>query len=52
MAINTVTLNAPFTQEEKNVIASTLTCLVADTPKGNQFISDAFQELNIDPHEL
>lgn len=42
MAINTVTLNAPFTQEEKNVIASTLTCLVADTPKGNQFISDAF----------
>ena len=52
MAINTVTLDAPFTQEEKNVIASTLTCLVADTPNGNQFISDAFQELNIDPHEL
>ena len=52
MAINTVKLDVPFTQEEKNVIASTLTCLVADNPKGNQFISDAFQELNIDPHEL
>ena len=45
-------MDVPFTQEEKNVIASTLTCLVADNPKGNQFISDAFQELNIDPHEL
>lgn len=50
--INTVKLDAPFTQKEKSVIASTLTCLVADTPKGNQFISDAFLELNVDPYEM
>lgn len=52
MAINKVKLDAPFTQDEKDVIASTLTCLVADTPKGNQFICDAFQELNIEPYKL
>ena len=52
MAINTVKLNVPFTQKEKYVIAANLTCLVADTPKGNQFICDAFQELNIDHYEM
>lgn len=52
MAINTVKLDVPFTQKEKYVIASTLTCLVADSPKGNQFICDAFQELNIDLYEM
>lgn len=52
MAINTVKLDVPFTQEEKDVIASTLTCLVADTPKGNQFICNAFQELNIDHYKM
>lgn len=52
MAINTVKLNVPFTQKEKYVIASTLTCLVADTQKGNQFICDAFQELNVDHYEM
>ena len=52
MEINTVKLDAPFTQKEKYVIASTLTCLVADTPKGNQFICDAFQELNVDHYEM
>ena len=46
--ICTIKLDIPFTQEEKDVIASILTCLVADTSKGNQFISDAFRELNID----
>lgn len=52
MAINTVKLDVPFTQKEKYVIASILTCLVADTPQGNQFICDAFQELNIDHFEM
>lgn len=50
--INTIRLNEPFTQKEKYVIASTLTCLIANTSKGNQFIYDAFQELNIDPYEM
>ena len=52
MTINTVKLDVPFTQKEKYVIASTLTCLVADTAKGNLFICDAFQELNIDHYEM
>lgn len=52
MAINTVKLDVPFTQKEKYVIAANLTCLVADTPKGHQFICDAFQELNIDHYEM
>lgn len=52
MSINKVKLDVPFTQKEKYVIASTLTCLVADTPKGNLFICDAFQELNIDHYEM
>ena len=52
MAINTVKLDVPFTQKEKYVIAANLTCLVADTPKGNQFICDAFRELNIDHYEM
>lgn len=52
MAINTVKLDAPFTKKEKYVIASTLTCLVADTPKGNQFICNAFQELSVDHYEM
>ena len=52
MAINTVKLDTPFTRKEKYVIASTLTCLVADTPKGNQFVCEAFQELNIDLYEM
>ena len=50
--INTIRLDEPFTQKEKYVIASTLTCLIANTSKGNQFIYDAFQELNIDPDEM
>lgn len=52
MAINTVKLDVPFTPKEKYIIASTLTCLIADTPNGNKFISDAFQELNIDLYEM
>lgn len=52
MAINTIKLDVPFTKKEKYVIAANLTCLVADTPKGNQFIYDAFQELNIDHYEM
>ena len=52
MAINTIKLDVPFTQNEKIVIASTITCLVAHTPKGNQFICDAFQELNTDPLDV
>lgn len=50
--INTIRLDEPFTQKEKYVIASTLTCLIANTSKGNQFIYDAFQELNVDPYEM
>lgn len=50
--INTVELDVPFTQKEKYVIAANLTCLVADTTKGNQFLCDAFQELNIDHYEM
>lgn len=50
--ICSIRLDAPFAQKEKYVIASTLTCLVADSPKGNQFICDAFQELNIDQYEM
>lgn len=50
--INTIKLDVPFTQEEKDVIALFITCLVADTTKGNQFICDAFQELNIDPYKI
>lgn len=50
--ISTIGLDEPFTQKEKYVIASTLTCLIANTSKGNQFIYDAFQELNIDPDEM
>jgi hypothetical protein len=46
--INTIKLDEPFTQKEKYVIASTLTCLIASTSKGNQFIYDAFQELKVD----
>ena len=52
MTINSIKLDVPFTQKEKYVIAANLTCLVADTPKGNQFICDAFQELNIDHYEM
>lgn len=52
MAINTVKLDVPFTKKEKYVIAANLTCLVADTAKGNQFLCDAFQELNIDHYEM
>lgn len=52
MAINTIKLDVPFTEKEKYVIASTLTCLVADTSQGNQFIVEAFQELNIDLHSM
>ena len=50
--INTIKLDEPFTQKEKYVIASTLTCLIASTSKGNQFIYDAFQELKVDPYEM
>ena len=50
--INTIRLDEPFTQKEKYVIASTLTCLIADTSKGNQFIYDVFQELDVDPYEM
>lgn len=50
--ICSIRLDIPFTQKEKCVIASTLTCLVADTPKGSQFICDAFQELNINHYEI
>lgn len=50
--ICTIKLDIPFTQKEKYVIAANLTCLVADTSKGNQFIYDAFQELNIDHYEM
>lgn len=50
--ICSIRLDIPFTQKEKYIIASTLTCLVADTPKGNQFIYDAFQELNINHYEM
>lgn len=52
MAINTVKLDVPFSQKEKYVIASILTCLVGDTQKGNQFICDAFLELDIDTYEM
>lgn len=50
--INTVKLDTPFTEKEKYVIAANLTCLVADNSKGVQFISDAYQELNIDQYEM
>lgn len=50
--ICTVNLDVPFSQREKYVIASTITCLVADSPKGSQFIIDAFRELHVDPYEM
>lgn len=50
--ICSIKLDTPFTQKEKYVIASTLTCLVADSPKGHQFIYDAFRELNVDHCEM
>ena len=51
--ICTIKLDVPFTQKEKYVIASILTCLAdTNTPKGQHFISTAFQELNIDIFEM
>lgn len=48
-----IKLDVPFTQKEKCVIASTLSCLIDDNAQqGANFLNDAFSELDIDVYEV